>query len=85
MDELEFDPALLLGRLEEGGRYLDLWEGAVEHDDPLLQGEVRPLPERLWAAQVVDVMLVKLLPLAPLNGQHAPFRLDAQLDEGHDG
>ena len=85
MDELELHPALLVGGLEEGCQDLDLWEGAVEHDDPLLQGEVRPLPERLWAAQVVDVMLVKLLPLAPLNGQHVLLRLNAKLDEGPDG
>jgi len=57
----------------------------VEHDDPLLQGKVCPLSERLRAAQVVDVMLLKLLPLAPLNGQHAQLRLDAKLDESPDG
>ena len=38
VDELELEPVLLVGRLEEGGRDLDLWEGAVEHDDPFLQG-----------------------------------------------
>ena len=84
MDELELYPALLVGRLEEGGRDLDLWISAVEHDDPLLQGEVCPLSERLRAAQVVGVMLLRLLPLAPLNGQHVLLRLNALLDEGPD-
>ena len=31
------DSILLLGRLEESGRDLDLWEGAVEHDGSLLK------------------------------------------------
>ena len=43
MDELESDAELLVGPPEEGGRDLDLWEGAVENDDPLDEREVRPL------------------------------------------
>ena len=57
----------------------------MEHDDTLLQGEVRPLSERLRAAQVVDMMLLKLLPLAPLNGLLFQIRLNAQLYEGSYG
>ena len=85
VDELELDAALLVGRLKQSGRDLDLCEGSVKHDGPLLQGEVGPLSKRLLAAQVVEVRLLKLLPLAPLNGQHVQLRLNAQLDEGSDG
>ena len=44
-----------------------------------------PLSERPLAAQVVEVMLLQLLPLAPLDGQHVQLRLNAQLDEVPDG
>ena len=39
----------------------------MEHDRPLYQGEVGPLSERPLVAEVVDVMLLELRPLAPLK------------------
>ena len=40
-----------------------------------------PLVERRLVAQVVKVMLLKLRPLAPLDGQHFHLRFHAKLDE----
>ena len=65
---------------EEGGRDLDLREGAVEHDGPLHQGEVRPLIERRLPAEVVDVMRLQLRALAPLDILDLNLRLEATLD-----
>ena len=44
-----------------------------------------PLSERPLAAQEVEVMLLELLLLASLYGQHVQLRLNAQLDEVPDG
>ena len=44
-----------------------------------------PLSQRPLAAQAVDEMLLQLLPLASLYGQHVQLRLNAQLDEVPDG
>ena len=57
----------------------------MEHDGPLLKTKVGPLSERPLAAQVVEVMLLALLPLASLDVQHVQLRLNAQLDEVPDG
>ena len=38
-----------------------------------------PLSERPLATQEVEVMLLELLPLAPLDGQHVQLRLNASL------
>ena len=56
----------------------------MEHDGPLDQGEVRPLSERLLAAEVVNVMLLELRPLAPLDRLAFHLRLYATLDEVSD-
>ena len=59
MDELESDAELLVGPPEEGGRDLDLWEGAVKHDSSRYQGQMSPLSEHHLAAQVVIMMLIE--------------------------
>ena len=53
----------------------------MEHDGPLDQGEVRPLSESLLVAEVVDMMLLELRPLAPLDRLAFDLRLYATLDE----
>ena len=40
-----------------------------------------PLSERPLAAKVVEMIMLELLPLASLYGQHVQLRLNAQLDE----
>ena len=60
VDELELDAALLVGPLKKRCRDLELREGAVEHDGPLDQGEVRPLSERPLVAEVVNMLLLEL-------------------------
>ena len=85
MDELEPDAALLVGSPEEGGRDLDLREGAVEHDGPLHEREVRPLIERSLPAEEIDVMWLQLGALALLDRLAFNLRLDAALDEVPDG
>ena len=44
-----------------------------------------PLSELWLTAQVVEVILLELLPVASLYGQHVQLRLNAQLDEVPDG
>ena len=67
-----------------------------KHSDVILESRqvtsegafpIKKMPTRvnLLEKKSTDVMLLKLLPLAPLNGQHVLLRLNAQLDEGPDG
>ena len=56
----------------------------MEHIGPLDQGEVGPLSERPLVAEVIDMMLLELCPLAPLDRQAFHLRLDAALDEVSD-
>ena len=53
----------------------------MEHDRPLDQGEVGPLSERLLVTEVVNMMLLELRPLAPLDRVVFHLRLDANLDK----
>ena len=57
----------------------------MKHDGPLNQGEVRPLSERPLAAEVLNMMLLELRPLAPLDRLAFDLRLYAALDEVPDG
>ena len=56
----------------------------MEHDGPLDQGEVRPLSERPLVAEVVNMLLLELRPLAPLDRLAFHLRLYAALDEVSD-
>ena len=59
-DKFERDPVPLVGRVQEVGRDPELRELAVEHHDPLLEGEVGPGREGLLAAEELDVLLREL-------------------------
>ena len=57
----------------------------MEHDRPLYQGEVGPLSESLLVAEVVNVMLLELRPLAPQERLVFHLRLYAKLYKVPDG
>ena len=81
MDELELDAALLVGPLDKRCGDLELLKGAVKHNSPLNQGEVRQLSERLLVAEVVNMMCLELCPLAPLDRLVFDLKIYATLDE----
>ena len=56
----------------------------MKHDGPLYQGEVSPLIKRSLVAQVVNMMCLKLNPLASLNREIFQLRLNAKIDEVSD-
>ena len=56
----------------------------MKHHGPLDQGEVRPLSERLLVAEVVNMVILELRPLAPLDRLAFHHRLYAALDEVSD-
>ena len=56
----------------------------MEHDCPLYQGKVGPFSEGPLVAEVVNVMCVELIPLAPLDGNVFNLRLQTKLDEVSD-
>jgi len=56
----------------------------MKHDGSLYQGEMSPLIKRSLVAQVVDMMCLKLNPLAFLNRQIFQLRLNAKFDEVSD-
>ena len=57
----------------------------MEHDGHLDQGEVGPLSERSLVAEVVNMKLLELCPLASLKRIVFHLRLYAKLDEIPDG
>jgi hypothetical protein len=56
----------------------------MKHDGPLYQGEVSPLIKRSLVAQVVDMICLKLNPLASLNKEIFQLQFNAKFDEVSD-
>ena len=73
------DSKLIEGCLENGGRDLDFLEGSVEHDEPLLKKELYPISELPLGSHVVELIFLKILSQAPLNGQHVLLHFIASM------